>query len=169
MPALAEYVHAFYEATIVSGGLVQPETLAGELAELDDDVRDRLEALGLGTLATLDGTAGTYSPELTHVTNIAASTSFTAQYLRVGNTVHVAGKLQVDPTAAAASELGISLPIAVDFSADHQCSGVAFSAAVAGQGAAILADIADDRASMQWIATNMANQVMTYNFMYRLG
>jgi hypothetical protein len=111
--------------------------------------------------------AGTWTPTLTGVTNIAASTAFQGQYLRVGATVHCSGKLEVDPTAAVASELGISLPVASNFGATEDCAGTASSPG-AQESAAILADTANDRASMQWVAVGLANRAMYFNFTYQV-
>ena len=112
------------------------------------------------------GTPGTYTPTLTNVTNLGASTAYTAQYVKVGSMVIVSGKVDVDPTAPGATELGLSLPVASNFSAAEQCGGVAFASGIAGQGAAILADAANDRASMRWVAADITNQPMAFAFMY---
>ena len=110
--------------------------------------------------------SGTYTPTLTNVTNLTASTAYQCQYSQVGTVVTVSGKVDVDPTAAVATELGISLPIASNLATAQNCGGVAFAAAVAGQGAAILADAANDRASMQWVAADLANRSMHFTFQY---
>lgn len=116
--------------------------------------------------ADLDPLAGTYTPTLTNTTNVAASTSYEWQYMRVGNTVTASGPVDVDPTAAGQVVLGISLPIASNLGADEDCSGVAFARAVAGQGGAIYADAANNRATLEWVAVDTANRkmncVMTY-------
>lgn len=112
--------------------------------------------------------AGTYTPTLTNGTNVAASTAYQCQYVRMGSVVTVSGKVAVDPTAAGAAELGISLPIASNFGAAEDCGGVAFATAIAGQGAGIIADAANDRASMNWIAVDTTNQPMSFVFNYRV-
>jgi hypothetical protein len=110
--------------------------------------------------------SGTYTPTLFNVTNMAASTAYQCQYLQVGAVVTVSGKVDVDPTAAAATELGLSLPVASNLGATENLGGTAFALAVAGQGAAILADAANDRASMQWVAVDVANRSMYFSFQY---
>jgi hypothetical protein len=119
-----------------------------------------------GTGSVLLGTSGTYTPTLTGVANVAASTAYACQYVRVGNVVTVTGKVDVDPTAAVATQLGISLPVASNLATAQQCAGVAFSPTIAGQGAAILGDTANDRAQMEWIAVDVTNQPMAFTFMY---
>jgi len=115
----------------------------------------------------IPSTASTYLPALTNVANLSASTAFTCQYMRVGNVVTVSGRVTIDPTLAATStQLGISLPIASIFNAAEQVGGVAFAPGIAAQGAAILADIVNNRAQMQWISTDVTNQDMFFTFTY---
>jgi hypothetical protein len=112
---------------------------------------------------------GVYTPTLTNVTNVAASTAFECQYMQVGATVTVSGRVDIDPTAAGAVELGISLPVASNFGALEDCAGVASTPAVAtGEGAAILADVANDRASCQYIAVDTANRARYFTFTYQV-
>lgn len=120
------------------------------------------------TLSVGDILSGTYTPTLTNVTNLAASTAYQCQYMRVGTTVLVSGKADVDPTAAATTRLGISLPIASNLGAVEDLAGTAFAPAVAGQGAAIGGDAANDRAIMEWVAVDVANRAMFFTFMYEV-
>jgi len=127
-------------------------------------------AVTVGALATTDITnlvSSTYTPTLTNVTNIAASTAFLTQYTRIGSFVVVSGKVEVDPTALVASELGISLPIASNFANDYECGGSANAGAVQ-QGASITADPANNRATMTFIATDAANRTMAFTFGYQI-
>ena len=113
--------------------------------------------------------SGVYTPGLTNVANLDASTAYECQYLRVGATVFVSGKVDVDPTApAAATQLGIGLPVASNFGATEDCGGAAAASAIAGQSAAILADVANDRAEMNWIAGDVTNQPMYFTFGYQV-
>jgi hypothetical protein len=120
-------------------------------------------AFAIQTLAS-----GVYTPTLTNSVNVAASTAYECQYMRVGSTVTVSGKADVDPTAAADTQLGISLPIASNFGAIEDCSGVTAAFAVAGQSGVIQADTANDRAIMRWLAVNLANQNMFFTFTYQI-
>lgn len=114
--------------------------------------------------------SGTYTPALTNVANLAASTAFECQWSQVGNVVTVSGKANVDPTLTATStQLGISLPVTSDITGSEKCCGTAACPAVAGQVAAILGDSTNDRAQMQWIATDVTAQDMYFTFTYRIG
>lgn len=118
------------------------------------------------TVTTLVGS--TYTPTLTNVTNLAASTAYQCQYMRVGNTVNVSGRVDIDPTAAGAVELGITLPVASNFGAIEDCAGVAAASGIAGQAAAIAADTANDRAKLVYVAVDITNQPMYFNFTYQV-
>lgn len=122
-------------------------------------------------LSTLVGAlAGSvYTPTLTNVANLDGSTAYECQYMRVGGTVVVSGKVDVNPTAPAAlTQLGISLPIASNLGAAEDCAGTAFASGIAGQGAAIRGDVANDRAEMAWISADVTNQPMYFIFAYQI-
>ncbi len=111
---------------------------------------------------------GIYTPTLTNVSNLDASTAYSAQYLRVGGVVTVSGRVDVDPTLIAIlTLLGISLPIPSRFDNVEECAGTAYDPG-AVQGAAIAADPANDRAEMQWISGDISNEAMYYTYTYRI-
>jgi hypothetical protein len=118
------------------------------------------------TVTTLVGS--TYTPTLTNVTNLTASTAYQCQYMRVGSTVTVSGRVDIDPTAAGATELGITLPVASNFGAIEDCAGVAAASGIAGQAAAIAADTANDRAKLVYVAVDLTNQPMYFTFTYQV-
>lgn len=121
----------------------------------------------LADVATLS--AGIYTPTLTNVANLSASTAFSCQYLRVGSTVTVSGRVDVDPIAGATlTTLGLTLPIASALAALGDCAGTGVSPAIAGQCAAVLADVANGRASLQWTSADVTNQPMYFHFTYKV-
>lgn len=125
-------------------------------------VTDGSKVLSFG--AIID--SGTYTPSLTNGTNVAASTAYPCQWMRVGNTVTVSGKVAIDATAAAAMELGISLPIASNFGNDYECAGTGV-AVVAGEDAAyIKADAANNRASLNQTKADTSNHDHYFTFTY---
>lgn len=113
-------------------------------------------------------TSGTYTPTLTNVTNLDASTAYSCQYSQVGTVIVVSGKVDLDPTAAGLVQLGISLPIASNLANANECGGVAFASGIAGQGAAILGDATNNRAELDFIAVDTTNQPMYFVFQYRV-
>lgn len=123
----------------------------------------------LAALAALPTFAfGTYTPTLTNVTNVAASTAGVCLYLRLGDIVIVCGQASMTPTASGASTvLGISLPIASAFTASTNAGGVTAAAGVQQSGA-IEADATNDRAQMRLLSTTTGGFSMFFIFGYRI-
>lgn len=120
----------------------------------------------IGPLAQL--AAGTYTPTLTNTTNIATSSvGGTFIYMRIGNVVHVAGVVSIDPTAAGNTVLNISIPIASNFANTGQANGVGTAQATntAGQ---ISSDVANDNVQLTFQATDIANRTWRVQFMYQI-
>jgi hypothetical protein len=119
---------------------------------------DLLSALGI--------TEGSYTPTLTNVTNLDASTAYQCWYFKVGSKVTFWGKVDVDPTASAATELGISLPVASGFAnpQDLVCTvGSGFSMAVQ-----ITADVANGRAKLSFAAPSTSNFTIYFHGSYHI-
>lgn len=128
-----------------------------------------LDAVAFTSNPTGTITSGTYTPTLTNVTNVAASTAIILGYLRVGNSVTVFGAVQIDPTAAGAIELGMTLPIASNFTSTSQCGGTAVSqAGAASQPLPIIADVTNDRAAIVGVASDTANRQFSLSFSYQI-
>lgn len=130
-----------------------------------------------GLVATLAGiaaslalvTSGTYTPALTNVANLAASTAYVCQFLRVGTLVTVSGRVDVDPTLTATdTQLGISLPVASNFATADQCAGTAWAPTLTSEGGAILADLTNDRAVLQWRSVDITNAARYFTFSYQV-
>lgn len=117
-------------------------------------------------------TSGTYTPTLTNVANISATTSRQCQYLRVGNSVTVSGVIDIDPTNVTSNtSLGISLPIVSDFSSISNCGGNSTGQKNAINGeytATIQADTTNDRASLLYSTdgTDVLNTSFSIHFTY---
>ena len=113
--------------------------------------------------------SSTYTPTLTGVANVAASTAYVCQYLQVGTTVTVSGKLDVDPTAGATlTQIGISLPVASALTLPEQVGGTAM-APVANYFGGIYGDAANDRAQLDFTTVaDVANRSWTFTFTYRV-
>jgi hypothetical protein len=128
-----------------------------------------------GTSISINITSGTYTPTLSNTTNVGASTASVCQYLRVGSTVTVSGKVAIDPTTGGGTTtlLGMSIPIASNFSGDTQAGGSAMADAT-GQlltttgfaHLAIKADAANDRVSFAGLAYHDANVEYWFSFTY---
>jgi enamine deaminase RidA (YjgF/YER057c/UK114 family) len=117
--------------------------------------------------------SGTYTPDLTNVTNVAASTRGACQYMRVGNTVTVSGQISIDPTTAGADTVvRMTLPIASNFSTTSRaCGGVAASltAGTYGQSLGILGFAsATGQAEFRGDPTVATSQDYSFSFTYRI-
>lgn len=112
---------------------------------------------------------GTWTPTLTAVANVDATTAIQSRYVRIGSIVMCWGSLAVDPTAAANTntQLRISLPIASNFAAASDCDGVAATPSVQ-RGARIFADTVNDTALMQFASELTANHGYGFSFAYTI-
>lgn len=126
---------------------------------------------GSGNLTANNVKSGTYTPTLTNTTNIDSSAAYSCQYFRVGNVVHVSGRVDIDPTAAGSANtvLGMTLPIASNFTNANafELAGTA-SANSPHQDIAILADTTNDRATFQFASQTVNNMAIWFQFSYRV-
>ncbi len=128
-------------------------------------------SLSSGTLASTSAAAssGTFTPTLTNVTNIASSTAYAGQYIRVGNVVTVSGTLSFQCTSAAVTgtEIGLTLPVASNFSSSIQLSGSA-GITDASIAAGIEADPTNDRARIYFKSADTVSSLMHFTFTYQV-
>jgi hypothetical protein len=128
-----------------------------------------LDDAGLEIGPFVKGGSGTYTPTLTNGANVAASTPYACQYMRVGNMVMVSGILDVDPTAGSgtATRIDVSLPIASNLATAVQLAG-AMGANAATESAQIFADETNNRAAISFLAQTTANHSVSFMFMYQV-
>lgn len=127
-------------------------------------------ALPVGvTLNTTQLTSGTYTPTLTNVTNVAASTAIVCQYLRVLTAVTVSGSVSITATAAVNTVLRMSLPIASNFASVGQAGGTFATTTASGiaQGA-IVADATNKTFTFQFVATSLVATTYTFSVTYQI-
>jgi hypothetical protein len=110
---------------------------------------------------------GQYTPTITNVSNVAASTPYSTMYMRVGAYVTVSGMIDIDPTAATTTQFGMSLPIASDFTAVEDCAGTGYSFSD-DDATEIAADTSNNRADFRFSATGTANRNHKFTFTYRI-
>jgi len=115
------------------------------------------------------GFVGRYTPTLTAVANVAASTAYPARWSRRGRDVTVNLQVDVDATAATTlTQLGISLPLSVNLASADQLAGCVFSHEVFGLGGAILADATNERAELNYQSESTNNRAFRGQFGYRI-
>lgn len=114
---------------------------------------------------------GTYTPTITAVSNVSATTAYQCQYTLIGTKVHVSGKVDIDPTATGTFLIGISLPISSAFGNDFECAGTAGVGAVSDLHGIIRADATNDRAELQCTiptAASINNNSWYFEFLYNI-
>ena len=113
---------------------------------------------------------GVYTPTLSNTTNVGASTAYECQWMRIGTSITVSGKVDITPTAAAptATLLGISLPLDSNIAAEQDCMGVGAAYTVQSQCGAIVGDLTNNRASYRFLAISNAAHSHGFTFTYEL-
>ena len=112
--------------------------------------------------------SGNYTPTLTNVTNITASTAVSCQYMKVGRTVTVSGSVDIQAAGVGAFELGISLPYASNLAQAYHCAGSAISVTSTDSACFIAGDATNDRASLNGVALGIINTTYYFQFTYRI-
>lgn len=115
--------------------------------------------------------SGTYIPTLTAVANVATSSTVSAQYMRVGNTVTVSGRVTISATAANTdTTIRVSLPIASDLTVAHSVGGTAASvtAGTMGNAVGINGDVTNNAAVFSLRPVNTSSTAYAFSFTYRI-
>jgi hypothetical protein len=130
------------------------------------------EGTGFWSLANGGASSGKYTPTHGSLTNLDSTTPRECQWLRVGNTVHVTGRLEADPTAAAdtATSLEMSLPVTpAVFANNWDCAGAGSAAGSGANGNRSVVIIGSgSNARLQWQSNQTATQGVTFAFSYQL-
>lgn len=114
--------------------------------------------------------SGTYTPTLFNTTNVSASIPRLCQWLRVGSTVTVSGRFDITPTATATTTtvLGISIPVASNFSNNANLGGAGSVAEAPFAPCLFVGDTTNFRASMQYYATQSGSKGAWFTFTYQI-
>lgn len=112
--------------------------------------------------------SGNYTATLTNGTNVASSSFLSAHYYRTGSHVTVYIKISIDPTGVGATDLGISLPVASNFTAGGQLIGLGNCTSIAAQAGTLDSDTTNDRANFVYTATDINSQVFYISFSYEI-
>ena len=102
--------------------------------------------------------SSSYTPTATNGTNVAASTVYAQSYFRrVGSHVNFELQLNVDPTAAGAFDLELTLPVASNLASARQLNGVAMSLGAANmQMAVVTGNLTNDTMTISGFASDTA-------------
>lgn len=114
------------------------------------------------------GFAGSYTPQITHVANVSASTPYEGHWSRKGRTVTFGVQIAIDPTSAATGTLArFTVPQASNFGGTNECSG-AWCSHDAADYSAIQSQAATDDALIQFTASTSSNRVGSLHCVYRM-
>lgn len=110
-----------------------------------------------------------YIPSATNGVNVDLNSGFTRNqciYTRVGDVVTVSGEFSITPTTdATLTTVNLSLPIASDFTAEIEASGIITAGTITEVGS-IRADVASNTVIISFLAATDADHVMTFQFSY---
>jgi hypothetical protein len=139
------------------------------LTDLSSFVRTLLDETSIANfLAVLNIAWGQYTPTLDNTTNVAASTvSSPFNYIRIGNVVIGGGGVTVDPTTTGNTVLGISLPVASDFTTSTDATGNGTSQ-VNNMVGNIGADATNNRMTLTFQAAVNTNQAWRVLFIFEV-
>jgi hypothetical protein len=87
----------------------------GNITSIDGSVIVTANSSGINLSVPNTAQSGTYTPLATPVTNIDVLTPNECYWMRVGNVVHVAGSIYVDPNSGGSFDFEITLPVVTDF------------------------------------------------------
>lgn len=118
------------------------------------------------TMFAQANTESSYTPTLTNTTNIAASTAYETYYIRIGNTIHVWGTVDIDATTASTvCEMGFSLPVSTSLTQIYDVAGTAsFEDNTSVQ---IKADVGNTRAVWRFTPQTATNNKYSFHFTYK--
>ena len=115
-------------------------------------------------------TSGVYTPTITGLTNFTSGTAFPTTFLRVGNSIHIGGRIDVVPTGAGLVQFYISLPVNCTISDGSQASGVATNLSTAYYPFTLLGLNQPNGAILfEGAVLGGGNQVFFFNAIYRLA
>lgn len=114
--------------------------------------------------------SGSYTPTVFANANCTGASAQVTQYARIGGRVFGSGVVLFSVTAnATITQVGISIPVASNFSGTGHASGTASTALLgANHGAVIYADSANDRLTLDFTSSGTGATVMYFTFMYQV-
>jgi hypothetical protein len=114
--------------------------------------------------------SGSYTPTVFQNANCTGASAQVTQYARIGDRVFGSGVVQFSVTSSATiTQLGISIPIASDFSGTGNASGTASTALLGvNHGAVLYADSANNRLTLDFTSTGTGGVVFYFTFIYQV-
>jgi hypothetical protein len=132
------------------------------------DALSRGAAAVVSTLSITEGAviSGTYTPTLTAIANIAASTSAVCHYMRMGAEVIVYGSVVVRANSeSSTTRIQITLPIASNFAVSGNAWGYGHHNEAAVD---VYVDTATDKVQCDWLSDTLSSRGLYFSFMYTI-
>jgi len=149
---------ASFPATATAGGAVIVTT-TGTQTLTNKTFSDNISAANL--------LSNTYTPTITNISGLSASTASVLQYCRVGNFVTVSGRFSLTASGAGAVAVRINVPVASAFAGVQQLGGTGVSddigANVPGYWSA---NVSPAEARFQYVAPDTFARVFYFQFSY---
>ena len=157
----SDFTLSISAATTSSTGVVQLSANGGTTASQVVQANDS-RLVGLSS--------GSYTPTLTNVANAATLSALALQYSRVGSVVTVSGKFDAAPTTAnIITKVGISLPVASNFTVGQQLGGTCASdGGTSVRAGRVSADATNDRAELQYYPETTSSVGIYCTFTYQV-
>lgn len=112
--------------------------------------------------------SGVYTPTVTGVSNALSVTAHPSIWIRVGDIVTVTGRADVTANTNSGVTLGVSLPVPSNLGGTYDLSGLANSHNAPRAAGTCVADTANDRATIAYLADNSISNQISYQFSYRI-
>lgn len=110
-------------------------------------------SMDFGNGVVADVFYGTWTPTISSATNVDSSTPRAGHYIRVGDRVFFAVRIDIDTTTNAANtQWNFSLPVATNFASSLQLAGGGFSLTVGNRAIFAIADATNDTGQCQYNA-----------------
>ena len=115
-------------------------------------------------------TSGAYTPTITGITNYTGGTPFAVTYMRVGDAIHMGGRIDIEPTGAGLLQFYISLPVNCTISDGSQASGSATNLSTRYYAFTCLGiNVTDGGLLFEGSVLGGGSQVFFFNAIYRLA
>lgn len=156
-------------------------TLGGTLAIANGGTGTASPNLSAGTGISISGTwpnqtitntstssSGVYTPTYTGILNVTSITGHQCSYMRVGDVVHVQGKVEIDPTIVGSTSVRVSLPVSNNFGNDYEGTGSGTALGTVRVPLTIVANTSFDEMVLVFEAGDAGVQTIYYTYTYLL-
>lgn len=122
---------------------------------------------GRKSLASFAPLSGTYTPTVANTSNVASSSAGLCQWTRIGNQIHVWGRVSITPTlTATGTSFDINLPTASVFTTSDDAAGNFSNNSAVMIAGGIIADAVNAKVVFSFTSVNTASNYLPFSFDY---